>query len=387
MQKRSVQGTANRRATLVAILALSLGDFQTAARAKDPLVFLCGSTQDAEIDGIHVYRMNAQTGSMRHMNAGRGLQSPSYIAFHPTGKYLYAVGSSPQVAADSGAVAAFSLDHATGALELLNIQSSAGPVPCHLVVDAMGTAVLVANYAGGSVASLPLGLQGELGPAASVHRHVSDPPGSISARAHSVNLDPLSRFACAAELGLDQLRMYRFDSATATMTPHTPPYVSVAAGSGPRHGAFHPTGKFFYMINETNCTLDAFQYDTGTGTMRHLERVPTIPVPFQHGFSTAELLFHPSGKFLYGSNRGHDTIVIFAVDEDTGKLTVVGHESTRGKTPRNFGFDPTGTFLFAANQESDSVVQFRVDAATGKLSATGVVLVIHEPLCVKSLAN
>jgi 6-phosphogluconolactonase len=203
--------------------------------------------------------------------------------------------------------------------------------------------------------------------------------------AHSINLDPANRFAFVADLGLDKVMVYRFDSAKGTLVANDPPGAAVKAGAGPRHFAFHPTGRFAYVINEMHCTVTAFQYDAKHGELKELQTISTLPAgeSVQPSYSTAEVQVHPSGQFLYGSNRGHDSIAVFGLDSETGHLTAMAHVPTQGKVPRNFGIDPTGTFLLAANQSSDNVVVFRIDRQTGNLTPTGKVAEVGSPVCVK----
>jgi 6-phosphogluconolactonase len=255
-------------------------------------------------------------------------------------------------------------------------------------VDKTGKTVLVANYGGGSVAALPIAADGRLGKATAAIQHKGSSVNQqrqSAPHAHSINIDSSNRFAVAADLGLDKLLIYRLDAAKGTLTPNDPPFASVAPGSGPRHFAFHPNGKFAYVINEMLCTVTAFSFDEKTGSLRELQTITTLPHEVRSGYSTAEIVAHPSGKFLYGSNRGHDSIALFAVDTETGKLTALGHEPTGGKTPRNFAIDPTGTFLLAENQESDTIVVFRIDQASGKLKPTGHVANVPTPVCVRFL--
>ncbi len=210
-----------------------------------------------------------------------------------------------------------------------------------------------------------------------------DPQRQDAPHAHSINLDAANRFAFAPDLGLDKVMIYRFDAAQSTLTPNDPPAAAVAPGSGPRHFAFHPNGRLAYAINELASTITAFEYDAGRGTLQTLQTVSTLPDGFEGKSFTADVHVHPSGKFVYGSNRGHDSIAAFAVDEATGKLTAIGHQSTEGKTPRNFGIDPTGAYLLAANQDTDNVVVFRIDAGSGKLQPTGQSIRVPMPVCVK----
>jgi 6-phosphogluconolactonase len=251
--------------------------------------------------------------------------------------------------------------------------------------------VLVANYGGGSVASLPVGPDGRLAPASAAIRHsgeVVDPKRQGGPHAHSVNLDAANRFAFVADLGLDRVFVYRFDPQAGSLTPNDPPAARTAPRSGPRHFAFHPDGRRAYVINEINCTVTGFDYDPERGALTEFQTVPTLPagVEVKPSDSTAEVQVHPSGKFLYGSNRGHDSIVSFAIDPASGRLTLIGHEPTQGKTPRNFGIDPTGRYLLAANQDSGTIVVFRIDPATGKLEPTGHTAEVPAPVCVKFLA-
>jgi 6-phosphogluconolactonase len=257
-----------------------------------------------------------------------------------------------------------------------------------LVVDRTGKTVLVANYGGGSVAALPVDADGRLGKATSAIQHSGssvDAQRQATPHAHSINVDPSNRFAVAADLGLDKLLIYRLDAAKGTLAPNDPPSASVAPGSGPRHFAFHPNGQFAYVINEMRCTVTAFAFDSQRGALREIQTITTLPHEVKEGYSTAEVQVHPSGKFLYGSNRGHHSIAIFAIDSATGKLNAVGHQSTGGKTPRNFAIDPTGQFLLAENQDSDNIVVFRIDTKTGELKATGHVVDVPSPVCVKFL--
>jgi 6-phosphogluconolactonase len=301
--------------------------------------------------------------------------------------FIYAIGEVGTFAGGKGgAVSAFSIDAATGKLTLLNQKSSRGPGPCHVTVDRLGKNALVANYGGGSVACLPIGEDGRLGDATAFIQHKGssvNPQRQREPHAHSINLDAANRFAFVADLGLDKVLVYRFDPSAGTLEPNDPPAAVIASGSGPRHFAFHPSGRFAYVINELNSTVTAFAYDAERGTLQTLQTVTTLPEGFDGKSFPAEVQVHPSGKFLYGSNRGHDSIACFAIDAATGRLTPIGHEPTQGKNPRNFGIDPTGAYLLAANQDGDNVVAFRIDPATGKLSPTGQSIRVPMPVCVK----
>jgi 6-phosphogluconolactonase len=335
--------------------------------------------------GIYRLRLNLATGALTEAGPPMESASPSFLALHPSGRYLYAVNESGGPTKDEGGVSAFAVDAKTGALSPLNQQSSRGGGPCHLSLDAKGRYVLVANYGGGSVAVLPVQADGRLAPAVAFVQHEghgADPGRQKGPHAHWVELDKANRFALVADLGLDEVLVYRFDAGKGSLTPNQPPYARLAPAAGPRHVAFSPDGRHAYVINELQSTVTAFSYDPQTGALGELQTVTTVPAGFTGPTTTAEIAMRPDGKFLYGSNRGHDSIAIFAVDAATGKLTPAGHPSTRGKTPRNFAIDPTGAYLLAANQESDTITVFRIDRASGALSPVGEPYRVPRPVCV-----
>ena len=278
---------------------------------------------------------------------------------------------------------------ADGKLTPLNQQPSRGSAPCHLVVDRAGKTLLLANYGGGSVAAFPIGPDGRLGESTAFVQHSgssTNPQRQKEPHAHSINLDAANRFAVAADLGLDKVLVYRFDAAKGTLSPNEPPSTSVKAGSGPRHFAFHPNGRNAYVINEIASTVTAFQYDAAQGVLKEVQTLSTLPKGYTGDTSTAEVQVHPSGKFLYGSNRGHDSIAVFAI-EANGTLRYIENTPTGGSTPRNFGISPDGKYLLAANQKSDNVVVFRIDPKSGRLTSTGNTLEVPSPVCVKFLTS
>jgi 6-phosphogluconolactonase len=363
-------------------------DDSSPALAGTCLVYV-GTYTGPKSQGIYAYRLDLASGKCAPLGLAAAVKSPSFLAVHPDRKHLYSVNEIDELdGKPTGGVSAFAIDTSTGKLTLLNQQSSRGAGPCHLVVDRTGKTVLVANYGGGSVAALPLESDGSLRPAASFIQHAGHsvtPSRQAGPHAHSINVDLNNRFAMAADLGLDQVLVYKLDPAAGKLTPNDPPAASVKPGSGPRHFAFHPGGKNAYVINEILCTATAFAYDPARGVLTELQTINTLPdgVSLKPEFSTAEIQVHPSGKFVYGSNRGHDSITVFAVDEPSGTLRFVENQSTQGKTPRGFGIDPSGKFLLAGNQDSHTVVVFRIDPTTGKLSATGQQLEVGSPVCVK----
>jgi 6-phosphogluconolactonase len=385
--------------TLLAILMTSSIPFASplavghAADNKDQagnkcLVFVGTYTSGAD-EGVYTCELDLDTGALKQLSASGNVKNPSFVAIHPNHRFLYAVSEVGDYKdTGSGAVTAFTLDPATGKLTALNHQSSTSAGPCHVVVDRQGKNALVANYGGATAAVLPIGNDGKLAPASSTVRHAGksvDPGRQEGPHPHSINLDAANHFAFVADLGLDKVVIYRFDPAKGTLTANDPPSVAVPPGSGPRHFAFHPNGQFAYVINEMKSTVTAFTYDAQRGTLKPIATVSTLPEGFAGENTTAEVRVHPSGKFLYGSNRGHDSIAIFTIDPTTGGLWPVGHQSTGGKTPRNFGIDPDGKFLLAANQDSNTINVFRIDQGSGKLEPTNHSIEIPRPVCVKFL--
>jgi 6-phosphogluconolactonase len=336
--------------------------------------------------GIYRFELDLATGKLTNRELAAEVEQPSFLALHPRNLFLYSVGEYGKLGAKkTGAVNSFALDAKTGALKPLNLQSSGGDGPCHLVVDRAGKHVLAANYGGGSVCVLPIQKDGRLGEMTDFvqHQGKSVVPGRQDGpHAHSINVDFANKFAFAADLGLDKVLTYRFDPSHGILTKNNPPDVDLPAGSGPRHFAFHPNGQFAYVINELTQTVTAMTCDADKGSLKSFQTISTVPMPVK-GNSTAEVVVHPSGKFLYGSNRGHNSIAIFTIDEKTGQLTSAGWQTKGIKTPRNFAIDPTGKYLIAANQDSDSLVVFQIDAQTGQLGETGVTVEVPRPVCVR----
>lgn len=369
-------------------LAVSGQSGKTAAGKNELLVYI-GTYTGAKSKGIYLSRLDAASGALSPPELAAETPSPSFLAVHPRGGFLYSVNEVNTAGGNpAGSVSAFAIDRTTGKLTALNQESSGGPGPAHLIVDKSGADVLVANYGGGSVAALPIEANGRLKPPSAFIQHTGS---SVNAsrqdkpHAHSINVSPDNRFAYVADLGLDKVLIYRFDAKLGSLTPNEPPFATVAPGAGPRHFAFHPKGRFAYVINEIDLTVTAFSHDAKSGALTVLQSVSTLPdgVTKVPSYSTAEVQVHPSGRFLYGSNRGHDSITVFAIDGKSGKLTYVQNEPTQGNTPRGFGIDPTGTFLLAGNQRSDSVVVFRIDQQTGRLTPTGHKIEVGSPVCVK----
>jgi 6-phosphogluconolactonase len=373
---------------LLLATALGAGPIEPAAPADtDSYWVYVGTYTGGKSKGIYLFEFDSKTGELTPRGLAAEAPNPSFLAVHPDHRHLYAASEISDFGGKkSGAVLAFAIDPESGKLTRLNAGPSRGDGPCHLVVDRQGKNVLVANYGGGSVAVLPIESTGRLGSSSAFIQHRGssvDPARQGEPHAHSINLDAAGRFAVAADLGLDRVLVYRFDPAKGTLTPNDPPFTKVAPGSGPRHFAFHPDGKHAYVINEMSLGVTAFDYDPERGTLEEIQTISTLPEGTRGNYSTAEVQVHPSGKFLYGSNRGHDTIAIFAIDPKTGRLKAVGHQPIMGKTPRNFAIDPTGQFLLAEGQDSNTIAVFRIDQETGRLKSTGQIADVPKPVCVK----
>jgi len=343
-----------------------------------------GTYTDGDSRGIYRLELDLGSGALTAVGEPAPAADPSFLALHPEGRFLYAaneLGEGPED--QSGTVSAFAIDPASGALTLLNRQPSGGASPCHLAVDPTGRYALVANYHSGSVAVLPIGKDGRLAPASarvqheghSVHERQKTP------HAHWIDLDPTDRFALVADLGLDQILSYRLDDA-GRLTRHEAGTARLRPGAGPRHVAFHPDGRRAYVIDEIDSTVSVFAYDADTGRFESRQVVSTLPEGYSGRNATAEIAVHPSGRFVYGSNRGHDSIAVFAVDEETGDLRPEGHVPSGGRTPRNFAIEPGGRFLLAANQGSDTVAVFRISERDGSLEPVGEPVHVPRPVCV-----
>lgn len=363
------------------------------ARSRGPSEYRVyfGTYTGGKSRGIYASRLDVATGKLTAPELVGEAKNPSFLAVHPDGKHLYSVGEIEDFGGKKeGAVAAWSIDPASGGLKALNQQSSRGAAPCHLVVDRMGHWVLVANYTGGNVAVLPITGDGSLGPASCMVQHQGWSANQQRQRephAHSINLDAANRYAIAADLGTDKLVIYEFDARRGVLEAAGIPFTALAPGSGPRHFAFQPAGRLAFVINELAQTITSLRWDADTGGLHEMTTVSSLPPGLRvEGNSTAEVQVHPNGKFVYGSNRGHNSIAVFKVEKSGRQLTLVEHESTQGRTPRGFGIDPTGRWLIAGNQDSDTAVVFGIDAKTGALTPTGQTVEVGKPVCVKFLA-
>ncbi len=388
---------------LLCLVAVAVG--VTHAHAKNFRVYI-GTYSTHGSEGIYVCDFDPATGALSSKriaapfkpNEGDDFKNASFLALHPNGEYFYAVSEVDDFrGTNGGGVIGFAIDATTGQLTQTSAASSGGAGPCHLSMNDDGRFVLVANYSGGRVAQLDVGDDGKLvtknnrprvfiqhpmcqkgRPGIDTSAH--NPARQDAPHAHQIVLDAKNRFALVCDLGLDEIFTYRFDAASGGLQTSKPRVFGTAVGAGPRHLAFHPNGKFAYVINELKSTVAAYRYDDGT--LQELQTISTLPKDSHVENTCAEIAVHPSGKFLYASNRGQDSIAMFWIDVANGRLSSLGHQPTGGHTPRHFAIDPTGNYLLAANQDSDSITVHRVDLATGRLEPTGHKLEIPSPVCV-----
>ena len=346
-----------------------------------------GTYTGGESQGIYRAIFDSDTGTFSDLELAAEVENPSFLAVHPNGKYLYAVGEVSEFEDQkTGFVAAFQLDPKSGELALLNRVASSGTAPCHLNVDRTGRFVLVANYGSGTASVIRLNDDGSLGDRTAFQQHEGSSVNTQrqeGPHAHSINLDAQNRFAFVADLGLDKVMIYRFDPEKGALQPNDPAFVQIKAGAGPRHFSFHPSQKFAYVINELDSSITALKYDADKGSLEPIQSVSTLPSDHTDASYTAEVVVHPSGKFVYGSNRGHDSIACFQVDAETGEISITAIESTRGQTPRNFVIDPTGKYLLAENQGTDMVTIFEIDATKGTLQGSNETLDVPSPVCIR----
>ena len=353
----------------------------------EPIRFGTGRVLQGKGEGIYVFRLDQESGALEPVGKTTSVTNPSYLEFDATQRFLYAVNELKSYQdSPTGTVSAFAAHPTTGELTFLNRQPTHGTDPCHVVVDRRRRHVFVANFMSGSVCVLPVRDDGSLDAACDFIQHLGagiDPVRQNGPHAHSVTLDATNRYAFVPDLGLDKLLIYKFDAKRGMLEPNGVPWIKMKPGAGPRHVALHPGGRFAYLINELNSTLAALACNRRTGAFQELQIVPTLPEGFRGESTGADIQISPSGRFIYASNRGHDSIAIYRINQRTGRLTYVDHAATQGRTPRSFCLDPTGRFLLAANQDSDMIVTFRIDARTGKLRPTGHVAHVPTPVCVK----
>lgn len=353
----------------------------------EPILFGTGAVLQGKGKGIHIYRLDDGTGRLEQVAVAEGIQNPSYLAFGRGSTCLYAVNELKRCeGAASGALSAYAFDPESLALTFLDKRLSGGTDPCHVAIDPTGRWVALANFRSGSVAVYPILVDGGLGPRAAFVQHEGHSVNHArqeGPHAHAVIFAPGGDSLMVPDLGADRIVAYRFDAATGALSPDAGRTVACAPGVGPRSLEYHPSGRFAYAVNELASSVTAFEVDQASGALSATQTLSTLPEGWRGASTCADLHVSPSGRFLYASNRGHDSIAIFAIDESDGSLRAAGHESTRGATPRNFTLDREGAFLLAANQDSDTIAVFRIDKVTGKPEYTGVSCFAPTPVCVK----
>lgn len=396
---RRPQPTRGARALICSALMFLL-DAASWLHAAESLLVYVGTYTDRELlvptranapgprsEGIYAFRLDPATGKLESLGLAAASANPTYVTFSADGKFLYATNEVYRFrGADAGAVSAFAIDTSTGRLRFLNQESARGTGTCHASIDHTGRVLLAANFGGGSVVALPVAADGSLRPASDFEQDVGSGPNPRQAgpHSHSINVTPDNQFAVAAEFGTDRLRVFRLDPAAGLLTPAEPAAVNIAPASAPRHTAFHPDGRTLFVLNEISSTLTALRYAPGGG-WSELQTVSALPADFTGRNTSAEVVVHPNGKFVYASNRGHHSIAVFAVAPD-GRLRAVAHVPCGGRTPRGFAVDPSGRWLIAAHQDTHAIAVFAIDAVTGIPKPTGESAPVHTPVCVKFLA-
>ena len=347
-----------------------------------------GTSAQDEDRGIYMAQLDKETGSLSKAVRAAVAANPPFITIHPNGHYLYATGAGSRSEDRSGvSVSAFRIEE-SGMLTEVNSQPSGGTGACHVSLNPAATHLLTANYRSGSCAALPIRSDGSLAPPSSIHQHTGsslNPKRQSQAHAHSINTSKDGRLAFVADLGTDKIMAYRFDSDSGVLELNDPPFMETVPGGGPRHFTFHPTGKFAFANLEMGNEVTVYTFDANSGSLSEIQTLSTLPAGYDQYSTSAEITASPDGRFLYVSNRGHDSIAIFSIADETGELTLLGYESVRGEVPRHFNIDPTGNFLVVANQNSSNVTVFHINPDTGMLKFTGSEIVIPNPTCVQFL--
>ena len=353
-------------------------------------VFLYVATYSPQAgEGVFVTTFDSTNGTLGVLRPGGGQKSPAALAIHPSGKFVYGttlIQESPEKS--SGGIVALAIDPQTGELREIDRQLSGGTGPCYLSIDGEGRCLLVAHCGTASVACRQLQPDGRFGPAMTVVPHVGESRNAEGKpQAHSIIVAPGNRFAIAADLGLDRLFIYSLEARSAGLTPHDPPFAALTLGAGPRHLAVHPGGRWIYSVNELGNTISAGSFNGDTGVYESIQEISTLPADFQGESYAAEIQVHPTGRYVYASNRGHDSLATFSVNAETGRLESLGQTPAQGKFPRHFAIEPTGRFLVVANQKSDQLAVFQIDELTGRLTPQGMPIELRQPVCVKFLVK
>ncbi len=366
-------------------LVLSLVSLEVSASESQRLYF--GSIAKEGRGGIYTSLLDLKTGQLGPVESVATVAGAGFLVLHPNGRHLYSTGADQEFdGTKSGMVHAFEIPESGGPLTDLGSVASGGSLACHVSLAESGKSLLVANYLGGSCAVIPLKQDGSLSPASFIQKHTGSsvhPKRQTAPFTHSIHTDPAGQYVLVADLGIDKILTYRFDEAAGTLAAGDPAFIATEAGGGPRHFTFHPSGKFVYANLELTNKVVAYRYDAAKGSLSEIQSIKTLPDGFEGESTTSEILTTPDGRFLYVANRGHNSLSIFSVDSESGKLTLVGHEPTRGEIPRNFYIEPTGTFLIATNARPGNAVVFRINPQDGKLTFTGSEIEVPNPGCVR----
>ena len=376
--------------TIMLALILILSTISTISKSNKLMkYFYVGTYTDGDAKGIYLYKMNTESGKVDFVSVTENIDNPSYLAIDKQNKYLYAANEVANFGdSKNGSVSAFKIMRETHELKFINKVSSGGAHPCYAAVNDDGNFILAANYSGGSISIVPVKNEGGLYDPSDVAQHTGssiNEKRQTAPHAHSAYFGPQQKFIYAVDLGIDKVNIYEFDPENGKLLKNDPAFFKAEPGSGPRHMAFHPNAKFAYLISELNNKIIALRIDRVNGGLTKIEEYSALPKDFEGTSYCADIHIHPNGKFLYGSNRGDNSIVIFEIDEESGKLNLVGHESTRGDWPRNFVIDPSGKFLLTANQKSNDVMIFKINPTTGELIFTNQTITVPSPACVKFL--
>lgn len=352
---------------------------------KSNYTLYVGTYTAGKSKGIYILEFNVNTGGLIQKNFCAGIENPSFLVVNSNNKFLYAVSEIGNYKNQkSGGIYSYKIDQENNSLQFINSVSSNGAHPCHLTVDRNDKYVIAANYSDGNISVIKINDDGSLGERTDFVQHYGKSVNKSRQEAphtHSVNIDASNKIVVAADLGIDKLMLYKFDDVNGKLNPTEQIYLETKPGAGPRHFTFHLNRKFAFVINELDCTITSLHFNPRDYLLEPIETVSTLPDDFKGENTCADIHIHPNGKFVYGSNRGHDSIAVFSFDETNGKLSLIQHQSTLGKTPRNFTIDPSGKFLLAANQNSDSIIVFSIDQLTGKLYETNQKIEIPSPVC------
>ena len=376
---------------LCAILISITSTMMIASKQKEKATqfyLFVGAYTETEDEGIYVYKFDAIDGDLKYIATAKGIKNASYLAISEKKNLLIAVNEIGQYKGQkSGSVTSFKINPETGYLTKLNQVASGGGAPCYVSIDKNASHAFVSNYSGGNIAVLPIDHSGKLGEIVDLKQHTGKSANEKRQNApfaHSVALAPKEDFALAVDLGIDKVITYEIDYKRGQITEQSS--FSLKPGSGPRHLAFHPNKKMVFIINELNSTITSCSYDQSSGALHEIESVSTLPADFSEKSYCADIHVSPDGNYLYGSNRGHNSIVMLRIDQKSGKLAFIGHQSVKGEWPRNFMIDPTGKFLLVANQHTNNIVVFKIDQDTGLLKSNGVEVQVSKPVCLKMMA-